>query len=415
MKQDSLDYHSQKPQGKISIANTKPCDNQKDLSLAYTPGVAFPCIEIKDNPKKVWEYTSKGNMVAVISDGSAVLGLGDIGPEAGLPVMEGKCVLFKKFAGIDAFPICLQDIRDNEGKTDINKVVETVLRVQPSFGGVNLEDLTAPACFEIERKLKDKADIPVFHDDQHGTAIISLAGLYNALELVKKDITNIKVVFNGAGAAGIACAKIYQKAGVNNIIMCDSKGVVHSGRKDLNAYKRKFAVDTDSRTLKEVMNGADVFIGISKGNLVTKDMVSSMAEKPIVFALANPTPEILPDDAKEAGAYITATGRSDFPNQMNNVLGFPGIFRGALNVHASVINEKMKLAASKALASLAKESIPDDVLEFLKNAYPNDFFNATNPLSQECIIPKPLDPRVVPAVSKAVAKAAIKTGVSKKN
>jgi malate dehydrogenase (oxaloacetate-decarboxylating)(NADP+) len=379
------------------------------LSLAYTPGVAFPCIEIHNNPEDVWKYTSKGNMVAVITDGTAVLGLGNIGPEASLPVMEGKCVLFKRFANIDAFPICLKNVDD---------IVNTVLKLLPSFGGINLEDIAAPACFEIEEKLKEKANIPIFHDDQHGTAIISLAGLINGLELADKKIEDIKVVFNGAGAAGIACAKFYMTAGVKkeNIIMCDSKGVIHSGRDNLNEHKRFFAIDTEARTLTEAMKGTDVFIGISKGNLVTKDMVASMAEKPIVYALANPTPEIYPEDAFEAGAFIVATGRSDFPNQLNNVLGFPGIFRGALDTHSSEINEQMKIAASKALASLAKEPIPEDIRIFLEKAYPNDMelFTEDNPLKTKYIIPKPLDPRVVPRVARFVAEAAIKTGVARK-
>ncbi|MBU4202066.1 MAG: malate dehydrogenase [Candidatus Altiarchaeota archaeon] len=339
-KEQALSYHSRGRPGKIEISSTKPVENQRDLSLAYTPGVAEPCKEIAREEENIFEYTSKGNMVAVITDGSAVLGLGNIGPKAALPVMEGKAVLFKKFAGVDAFPICLDT-------QDVEEIIKTTKLIAPGFGGINLEDISAPRCFEIEKRLKKGLDIPVFHDDQDGTAVITLAGLYNALELVGKKIDEIKVVFNGAGAAGIACAKICQVAGVKKIIMCDSKGVIYKGRKEnMNPYKTEFAAETESRTLAEAMHGADVFIGVSVGGCVTQEMVESMATNPIIFAMANPTPEILPEDAHEVrDDVIMATGRSDYPNQVNNVLGFPFIFRGALDVRATEINEEMKIAA----------------------------------------------------------------------
>jgi len=403
----------------MAIRATKNMENQSDLSLAYTPGVAAPCLEIKRDKNLVWEYTSRGNMVAVVSDGSAVLGLGDIGPHAGIPVMEGKCVLFKKFADVDAFPLCLDDVRSDDGKTNSAKVIKTVKRIAPVFGGINLEDIAAPACFEIEAELKKNLEIPVFHDDQHGTAIITLAALMNSLMLVSKHINDAKVVFNGAGAAGIACANFYVSAGVRkqNLVLCDSHGVVYKGRKEgMNPYKEALASDTKARTLAEAMKGADVFVGVSVANCVTKEMVKSMAETPIIFGMANPVPEISYPDALEAGAFVAGTGRSDFPNQVNNVLGFPGIFRGALDTRAKQINEQMKIAASEALAEVAKEKIPADVLEFMKNAYPADFksgvFEGDMPLKRTYVIPKPLDPRVVPRVARKVAEAAMRSGVA---
>ena len=393
---EALDIHKN---GKIEIKSKIPIKDEKALSLAYTPGVAEPCKEIAKNPKDVYTYTSKGNMVAVVTDGTAVLGLGDIGPEAALPVMEGKAILFKEFANVDAFPICLNT-------NDQEKIIEHVKAIAPGFGGINLEDISAPRCFEIERILKAELDIPVFHDDQHGTAIISLAGLLNALELVDKKVQNVKVVFNGSGAAGLACAKFYKEAGVKNLTLCDSKGVIHSGRKDLNVYKQEFSIDTEARTLADAMQDADVFCGVSKGNCVTKDMVKSMTEKPIIFAMANPIPEIMPKEAHAARKdIIMATGRSDFPNQVNNVLGFPFIFRGALDVRATDINEEMKLAASKALAALAKEPVPKSV----EKAYGNKHFE----FGPDYIIPKPFDKRVL-QVAAAVARAAIKSGVARK-
>jgi malate dehydrogenase (oxaloacetate-decarboxylating)(NADP+) len=418
-RKDALEYHSKGKPGKIEVRHTKPCETQEELSLAYTPGVAVPCLEIEKDPERVWEYTTKGNSVAVVTDGTAVLGLGDIGPSAGLPVMEGKCVLFKVFADVDAFPICLDNVRSN-GKTDVEKFVDSVEKISPGFGGVNVEDVAAPACFELERKLKESLDVPVFHDDQHGTAIISLAGLLNGLKMVGKKIGEVKIVFNGAGAAGIACAKFYESAGVKheNIFMCDSKGLVCNGRDNLNPYKGEFAQDSESGTLEDVIRGADVFVGLSVGDLVTKDMVKSMADKPIVYAMANPKPEIWPGDALEAGAFIVGTGRSDFSNQINNVLGFPGIFRGALDTRAWDVNEEMKLGASRALAEVVKEKVPEEVKSFLEKAYPGDaktgMFEEDEPLKPTYVIPKPLDPRVVPRVARYVAEAAIRSGVARK-
>jgi malate dehydrogenase (oxaloacetate-decarboxylating)(NADP+) len=401
-KQEALEYHSQGRRGKIEVIPTKPCATQRDLSLAYTPGVAEPCREIEKNPDLGYEYTSRGNLVAVVSNGTAVLGLGDIGALAGKPVMEGKGVLFKRFADIDVFDIEI-DSHDQE------EIVRTVKLLEPTFGGINLEDIKAPECFYVEEKLKEIMDIPVFHDDQHGTAIISGAALVNALELAGKKIGDVKVVFNGAGASGIACAKFYVSLGVSkkNIIICDSKGVVYKGRKEgMNPYKEEFAVDTKLRTLEEAIKGADVFVGLSKGNVVSQDMVKSMAKRPVIFAMANPDPEITYDDAKAARSdVIMATGRSDYPNQVNNVLGFPFIFRGALDVRAKQINEEMKLAASHALAKLAKEDVPDSV----SKAYGVEHFR----FGPEYIIPKPLDYRVLLYVAPAVAQAAIDTGMAR--
>ncbi len=402
-KQQALDYHSKGKRGKIEINPTKPCSTQLDLSLAYTPGVAQPCLEIQKNPADVYTYTAKGNLVAVVSNGTAVLGLGNIGPAAGKPVMEGKGVLFKRFADIDVFDIEL-------ATEDPDEVIRTCQLLEPTFGGINLEDIKAPECFYIEETLKKTTNIPIFHDDQHGTAIISAAALLNALELVKKDIGKVRVVFSGAGAAGIACAKLYVSLGVNpdNVLMVDSKGVMYEGRGDTyNKYKAEFVRKTDRHTLADAMKGADVFVGVSVADTVTKDMVKSMAKDPIIFAMANPDPEITYPDALDARKdVIMATGRSDYPNQVNNVLGFPFIFRGALDVHATAINEEMKIAAVKALAQLAKQDVPDDVAK----AYGVDHFR----FGREYIIPKPFDDRILEWESAAVAKAAMDSGVAQK-
>ena len=402
-KEDALKYHSEGRKGKIEVINTKPCITQRDLSLAYTPGVAEPCREIHQDVEKVYEYTAKGNLVAVVSNGTAVLGLGDIGPEAGKPVMEGKGVLFKRFADIDVFDIEL-------ATHDPDEIVKTVKLLEPTFGGINLEDIKAPECFYIEEKLIELMDIPVFHDDQHGTAIISGAALLNAVELQGKKLDEIKVVMSGAGAAGIACANLYISLGVKkeNVYLVDSKGLVYKGRKErMNPYKERLANGDGPATLAEVMKGADVFAGVSVGGLVTKEMVRSMADKPIIFAMANPDPEITYPDAIEArDDIIMATGRSDYPNQVNNVLGFPFIFRGALDVHARAINQEMKIAAVKALADLARQDVPDTVIK----AYGGKPFH----FSKEYIIPKPFDPRVLTWEALAVAKAAVETGVARK-
>ncbi len=399
----ALDYHSEGKPGKVDVHSSKKCDTEYALSLAYSPGVAAPCIEIARNPSDVYKYTTKGNLVAVISNGTAVLGLGNIGPLAAKPVMEGKGVLFKQFAGIDVF-----DIEMNAKNPD--EFIAAVKALEPTFGGINLEDIAAPECFYIEEELKKSLTIPVFHDDQHGTAIISGAALLNACELTKRKLSKVKVVFNGAGAAAISCAKIFMKLGVQqkNIIMCDSQGVVYKGRTDgMNPYKSLFAVETKLRTLKEALEGADVFVGLSVANAVTPDMLKKMAAKPIVFAMANPDPEILPDDAKAARPdVIIATGRSDFPNQVNNVLGFPSIFRGALDTQATTINEEMKLAAVHALADLARQDVPDSVAA----AYSNRHFH----FGPDYIIPKPFDPRVLLNVAPAVAQAAMDSGVAQK-
>lgn len=402
-KQQALDYHSQGKRGKIEVNPTKPCITQLDLSLAYTPGVAQPCLEIHANPSDVYKYTAKGNLVAVVSNGTAVLGLGDIGAAAGKPVMEGKGVLFKRFADIDVFDIELNT-------HDPQEIIRCCQILEPTFGGINLEDIKAPECFLIEETLKKTMNIPVFHDDQHGTAIISGAALLNALEIVKKDIGKVRVVYSGAGAAGIACAKLYISLGVKpeNMLMVDSKGVLWEGREDFsgNKYKEFFVRKTTCRTLADAMKDADVFVGVSVKDMVTKDMVKSMAREPIIFAMANPDPEITYPDAVDARKdLIMATGRSDYPNQVNNVLGFPFIFRGALDTHATAINEEMKIAAVKALANLAKEDVPEEVAR----AYGVDHFK----FGREYIIPKPFDPRILVWESSAVAQAAIKTGVAK--
>ncbi|MCM3673534.1 MULTISPECIES: NADP-dependent malic enzyme [Peribacillus] len=390
LREEALHMHRLN-QGKLETVSKVPVRNAVDLSLAYSPGVAEPCKDIYDKPETVYDYTMKGNTVAVISDGTAVLGLGNIGPEAAMPVMEGKAVLFKSFAGVDAFPICLKT-------TDVDKIVETVKLLEPTFGGVNLEDIAAPNCFEIEERLKKEMNIPVFHDDQHGTAIVTVAGLVNALRLVNKSMSEIKVVANGAGAAGIAIIKLLYSYGVRDIIMCDTKGAIYEGRSTgMNDTKDQVAKVTNrnkvSGSLETVIQNADVFIGVSAAGALTKEMVSSMNRDAIIFAMANPDPEIMPEDAKAAGAKVVGTGRSDFPNQVNNVLAFPGIFRGALDVRATHINEKMKVAAVQAIAGLIQE----------------------HELNEDYVIPAPFDERVAPAVAAAVAKAAMETGVARIN
>jgi malate dehydrogenase (oxaloacetate-decarboxylating)(NADP+) len=399
--EDALEYHSSAPAGKLAVIPTKPCRTQRDLSLAYTPGVAVPCLEIERDPSLAYKYTAKGNLVGVVSNGTAVLGLGNIGALAGKPVMEGKAVLFKRFADIDVFDIELDT-------TNADEVIRTCQILEPTFGGINLEDIKAPECFYIEETLRKTMKIPVFHDDQHGTAIISAAGLLNALEIGGKKIEDIKVVFNGAGAAAISCAAHYVRLGVRleNIVMCDTKGVIYEGRTEhMNAYKARYASKTAARTLEEALVGADVFFGLSSGGCVTQDMVRGMAPSPVIFALANPDPEISYEDAIAARPdAIVATGRSDYPNQVNNVLGFPFIFRGALDVRATTINDQMMLAATRALAVLAKEDVPDSVLR----AYSTDRIE----FGREYIIPKPFDPRVLIWEASAVAQAAMESGVA---
>lgn len=402
MKNEALKYHEEGRKGKIEVIATKPCRTQKDLSLAYTPGVAIPCKEIEKDPDTAYRYTAKGNLVAVISNGTAVLGLGDIGPLAGKPVMEGKGILFKRFADIDVFDLEI-------ASKDPQEIINIVKSLEPTFGGINLEDIKAPECFTIEEELKKQMGIPVFHDDQHGTAIISGAALINAAELQGKKLSEMRVVFSGAGAAAISCAKHYIKLGINpqNLLLVDSRGVVYKGRTaGMNKYKEPFAVETSRRTLSDAMEGADLFVGLSTGGLVTPEMVKSMANNPIIFALANPDPEIGYDEAKAVRSdLIMATGRSDYPNQVNNVLGFPFIFRGALDVRAKCINEEMKIAATHALASLVKqEYIPQQVLD--------GYGIKSLSFGPDYIIPKPLDPRVLVEESIAVAKAAVDTGVA---
>ena len=402
-KEAALLYHSQGKPGKIEVVPTKPYQTQRDLSLAYSPGVAEPCLEIQKQPETAYDYTAKGNLVAVISNGTAVLGLGDIGAMSGKPVMEGKGLLFKIYAGIDVF-----DIEVNE--KDPDKFIEAVKAIAPTFGGINLEDIKAPECFKIEQRLKEELDIPVMHDDQHGTAIISSAGLLNALEVAGKKIEDVKIVVNGAGASAVSCTKLYVSLGarLENIVMVDSKGVISKERTDLNEQKKFFATDrTDIHTLAEAIKGADVFLGLSKGNVLSQDMVRSMADHPIVFALANPTPEISYEDAMASRPdVLMATGRSDYPNQINNVIGFPYIFRGALDTRATAINEEMKLAAVSAIAGLAKKPVPDVV---------NEAYHVNNlSFGPEYFIPKPVDPRLITEVSMAVAKAAMDSGVARK-
>ncbi|MBE9483856.1 MAG: NADP-dependent malic enzyme, partial [Bacteroidetes bacterium] len=400
-RKDALIYHSKGRPGKIEVIPTKPYSTQRDLSLAYSPGVADPCLEIEKNPDDVYKYTAKGNLVAVISNGTAVLGLGDIGADASKPVMEGKGLLFKIFADIDVFDIEI-------GEKDIDKFVDTVVAIAPTFGGINLEDIKAPECFEIEDRIKEALDIPVMHDDQHGTAIITAAGLLNSLEMTGKKIEELKIVVNGAGASAISCMKLYMALGVKkeNIVMLDSRGVLHKDRKDLNAIKKEFVTERDVKTLDEAIKGADMFLGLSVGGVLKKELLISMAKNPVVFALANPVPEIGYEEAiGTRDDLIMATGRSDFPNQINNVLGFPFIFRGALDVRASTINDEMKLAASKALAELAKEPVPEEV---------NIAYHEKNlKFGNEYIIPKPTDPRLITHIAPAVARAAMDSGVAR--
>ncbi len=387
IKKEALKLHRQW-KGKIEVKNTVEVNNSRDLSLAYTPGVAEPCLAIKDDINLSYEYTRRWNMVAVATDGTAVLGLGDIGPEAGMPVMEGKCVLFKAFADVDAFPLCIKS-------KDVDEIVKTIKLISGSFGGVNLEDISAPRCFEIERRLKKECDIPIFHDDQHGTAIVVLAAMINALKIVGKDIKDIKVIVNGLGAAGTAITRLLMSMGLKNVIACDIQGAIYDGMEGLDSEKAAMAKITNPQKkkgmLKDVIVGADVFIGVSAPNVLTQDMVKTMAKDAIVFAMANPVPEIMPDLAKEAGARVVGTGRSDFANQINNVLAFPGVFRGALDVRASDINDEMKIAAAYAIASLVDEE----------------------ELNEEYIIPAPFDTRVGKTVAKAVAEAARRSGVAR--
>ena len=388
VKEKALLAHEQW-KGKLDIRTKCPITNAEELSIAYTPGVAEPCLKIRDDVDLSYTYTGRGNLVAVVTDGTAVLGLGDIGPEAGMPVMEGKCALFKAFGGVDAVPLCIRS-------KDVDDIVNTVALLAGSFGGINLEDISAPRCFEIERKLKQRCDIPIFHDDQHGTAVITLAGLLNALKVVGKKLEDIRVVTSGAGAAGTAIIRLLIAMGLKNVIMCDRKGAIYEGREGLNAEKADIARLTNREkkagSLKEVIVGADVFIGVSAPGALTKEMVQTMAKDAIIFACANPTPEIFPDEAKAGGAKVVATGRSDFPNQVNNVLAFPGIFRGALDVLASDINDEMKIAAAYALAGLVSDE----------------------ELNPDYVLPAAFDPRVGPAVAKAVAQAARDTGVARK-
>ncbi len=402
MKEAALEYHRRGRKGKLEVIPTKPCDTSWELSLAYSPGVAEPCREIDKDENLSYEYTNRGNLVAVASNGTAILGLGNLGALAGKPVMEGKGVLFKKFADVDAYDIEI-------ATEDPDEFIKTVKYLEPTFGGINLEDIKAPECFYIEDKLKEEMDIPVFHDDQHGTAIISGAGLLNACEITGKKMSELKMAFNGAGASAIACAEFFIALGAKreNIIMCDSRGVIYKGRNaGLNPQKERFLVETDRRTIGDALVGADVFVGLSNGGAINQENVKSMAKNPIIFAMANPDPEILPVDAKEARSdVITATGRSDFANQVNNVLGFPFIFRGALDVRATKINDEMKVAAAYSLAALAKEPVPDKVAR----AYGDQKFE----FGPDYIVPKPFDPRVLVWESAAVAQAAMETGVSR--
>ncbi|WP_292663842.1 malic enzyme-like NAD(P)-binding protein [Nitratifractor sp.] len=403
-REESLQYHRAQNEfdtnGKTGTLITKPCDTEKELSMAYSPGVAYPCLEIEKDEEAAYEYTNKGNLVAVVSDGTAVLGLGDIGHLAGKPVMEGKAVLFKTFANVDAVDIELNT-------KDVDEIIETVARMADSFGGVNLEDISAPRCFEIEARLKEICNVPVFHDDQHGTAVITTAGLINVLDMTGKKPEDLKVVVIGAGASGIACARMYKQLGVKNITMLDSKGVIHSGRTDLNKYKQEFAFDTPDRTLEDAMKGADMVLGLSGADLIKPEWVKTMSEEsPIIFACANPNPEIKPPLAKEARPdIIIGTGRSDYPNQVNNVLGFPQIFRGALDVRATKITENMKMAASRALAALAKEPVPEHVMK----AHGRECME----FGPDYIIPSPFDRRVLVYVASAVAQAAVEDGVAR--
>ena len=400
---EALAFHAGRRPGKLEINPTKPMATQRDLSLAYSPGVAVPVLRIAENPDLAYDYTAKGNMVAVISNGTAILGLGDLGPLASKPVMEGKAVLFKRFADVNSIDLCVDT-------KNVDEFINAVRYLSPSFGGVNLEDIKAPDCFIIEEKLRELMDIPVFHDDQHGTAIISAAGVINAAHLTKRKLEDIKVVVNGAGAAGIACLELLKSMGVKgeNMLLCDTKGVIYRGRTEgMNQWKSAHAVETKARTLADAMAGCDVFLGLSAKGALTPDMLRSMAASPIVFAMANPDPEILPEDAQAVrGDVIIATGRSDYPNQVNNVLGFPYIFRGALDVRATTINEDMKIAAAEAIAALAREDVPDEVAAAYRGARPV--------YGPEYIIPSPFDPRLISRVSSAVAEAAMKSGVARR-
>lgn len=412
--QAALDYHAQFPPGKISINSSKPVTNQEELSLTYTPGVAAPCLEIAKTPQDVYKYTNKGNTVAIVSDGTAVLGLGNIGPEAAIPVMEGKAILFKMFADIDAIPLCLR-FEETENKMD--KFLTAVKTLIPSLAGVNLEDIAAPFCFDLHDELDQNTEIPIFHDDQDGTAVIILAGVMNALKVVGKDIAKIKIVMSGAGAAGIACAKLLHKCGApkENIFVCDSRGLVTTSRQNLNRFKSQFAKEAPDADLAHTIREADLFIGVSVAGVVNAEMVRSMAKDAIIFAVANPIPEIMPDIALAAGARIVGTGRSDFKNQVNNSLGFPGLFRGALDTQATHINQEMQLAASAALAVLVHKKPEGRILKILLNAYPEEaeVFSREDALAEDCVIPKQFDLRVVPAVARAVAKAAMDSGVAR--
>jgi malate dehydrogenase (oxaloacetate-decarboxylating) len=387
IQEESLKLHREW-KGKIEVISTVPVKSKNDLALAYTPGVAEPCLAIQKDVNLSYDYTRRWNLVAVVTDGTAVLGLGDIGPEAGMPVMEGKCVLFKTFGDVDAFPICIRS-------KDVDEIVHTIKLISGSFGGINIEDISAPRCFEIERRLKEECDIPIFHDDQHGTAVVTLAAMINALKLVGKKMDDISVVVNGSGAAGIAITKLLMSMGLKNVILCDTKGAIYEGRDNLNPIKAEMAkisnLEKKKGSLKDVIVGTDVFIGVSAPGVVTKEMVKSMAKDPIIFAMSNPVPEIMPDEAKAAGARVVGTGRSDFANQINNVLAFPGIFRGALDVRASDINDEMKIAAARAIASLI----------------------SSEGLREECVLPLPFDPRVGRTVAAAVAEAARKSGVAR--
>jgi len=387
IREESLKLHEEL-KGKIEVINRANVSNKKELSLAYTPGVAEACLAIKNDVNLSYTYTRRWNLVAVVTDGTAVLGLGDIGPESGMPVMEGKCVLFKVFGDVDAFPLCIKS-------KNVDDIVNTIKLISGSFGGINLEDISAPRCFEIERRLKQECDLPIFHDDQHGTAIVTHAALINALKIIKKNMEDISVVVNGSGAAGIAISRLLLKAGVKDIILCDTKGAIYEGRDNLNYEKEEIAKITNLQrkrgSLQEVIKGTDVFIGVSGPGLVTGDMVRSMAKDPVIFAMANPVPEIMPEEAKEAGAKIVGTGRSDFPNQINNVLAFPGVFRGALDVRARDINDEMKIAAAYAIASLVSDE----------------------ELNEDYIVPEPFNPKVGKTVAEAVANAAIKSGVAR--